>query len=206
MNTNTQSLKHLREEIDSLPLSDLVTDAFRQSDKFKTSIVLISAEKLKRTISSVTDADIFSCATLHDFLRLGLNHHSCVIVVSKILAECSIEEIEKLLSKRMAKKAYSIVLYDEKHDHELLEEIKKASQEVSELSSVERVIKTGTDNVLRNFERKMTRTSFHKESNRLLEFKFSQNLIREKTYQMINEKPELFLGNAIKNIRMGSNN
>ena len=204
MNTNTQSLKHLRQEIDSLPLSDLVTDAFRQSEKFKTSIVLISAEKLKGKISKVMDTDIFFCATLHDFLRLGLNHHSCVIVVSKILAECSIEEIEKLLSKRMAKKAYSIVLHDEKPDDELLEEIIKASLEVSRLSSMERVIKIGTDNVIRNHERKMTPKSLNKGSNRLIEFEFSQNLIREKTYRMINENPDIFLKDAIKNIRKPS--
>ena len=137
--------------------------------------------------------------SMHDFLKIGLDRHGCVIVVDENRAECSPHLRELLISRTT--QPFEIIPCSQTNEHQLLNEIKNSCQRVMHLISLERTISHTAQKIVSSNPRASTVSGYNHKSSNSVEYKVSQNLISSRVSQVIDQKPEEFLRDAISQIR-----
>lgn len=200
MSTFTAEFPHLAHQVSDLDVDQLIAKATKFSTNFQPRIVFISSTDLNKKFGHHLIHPVYCCKSMHDFLKIGLDRHGCVIVVDENRAECSTRHLRELLTSRTTQ-PFEIIPYSQPNEHQLLNEIKDSCQRVMHLISLERTISHTAQKIVSSNPRASTASGYNHKSSNSVEYKVSQNLIRSRVSEVIDPKPEEFLRDAISQIR-----
>ena len=115
-------------------VDQLIAEATKFSTNFQPWVVFISSTDLNKKFGHHLIHPVYCCKSMHDFLKIGLDRHGCVIVVDENRAECSTLHLRELLISRTTQ-PFEIIPYSQTNEHQLLNEIKNSCQRVMHLIS-----------------------------------------------------------------------
>ncbi len=192
MSASTAEYPHIAHQVNELNLDKLLEQVTHLSSNYKPLVVFISATVWEEKIGSSLSYPFFTCQSIHDFLRIGLNLLPCVMVVDEDRAECSTHELKQLLSNRTE---YPFELIDGStvNENELVEKINDACRRIESIASIE--------NTIAYPDKPVDRLGNTIELSRSSGFSKNKNLLRTKITEYIDQKPEEFLSEAISKIR-----
>ena len=125
MSTFTAEFPHLAHQVSDLDVDQLIAEATKFSTNFQPWVVFISSADLNKKFGHHLIHPVYCCKSMHDFLKIGLDRHGCVIVVDENRAECSTLHLRELLISRTTQ-PFEIIPYSQTNEHQLLNEIKNS--------------------------------------------------------------------------------
>ena len=199
MNTSVTNFPHLDTELSQFSVYQLLHEAQDAPKNLNPKVIFLACSGLIEQIGTRLGFSVFECNNLHDFLRIGLNRNSFVLVTIGKRQECSLSKLKELLSVR-TKHPFSIIVHDQQNGEELLLEIQKEYQKVQKLASIEKIISEKAEEIV-NREPKLSGQSNSFNLIQRNEYKYSREFLRLRVSEFIEKKPEDFLENAINQIR-----
>jgi len=200
MSTSALDSPTLYQKVNALNLDQFLSDALDGSSRLKPVVVFISSTNWQKKIANCLMESTFKCHSLHHMLRLGLHHNPFVLVVSENRAECSTNGLKQILSSR-SKQPFEIICDSELNDPLLIKEIKEACERVKKLTSIENSI----DHFAKDFateQSPLLRTQDNPQvRSNVNDFIEGRNLLKSRIMDLIENKPEDFLKEAISKIR-----
>ncbi|MEK9772512.1 MAG: hypothetical protein VW576_03000 [Opitutae bacterium] len=200
MSTFTAEFPHLAHQVSELNVDELIKEANERSSNYHPLVVFLSTSKLEEKFSHHFDYPVFTCKSLHDFLKIGLDRNPSVLVVDEDRAECSTHQLRQLLSSRM-KQPFEVIPYSPQNEDELLVGIKNACQRMQQFLSIESSISHTASKIASPNSRVSTILDQDCEPSDLFTYKVSRKLLRKRVAEKIDLKPEEFLEEAICKIR-----
>ena len=200
MNTSSAEFPKLVHLVSELDIEKLLQNSNQCFSNYEPLLVFLTGSNIVDTIGHHFAFPIFSCKSLHDFLRIGLYRHASVLVVEKHRGECSLPHLKQLLSTR-AELPIEIISFSQINENHLIESIVTAYRKVQNLVSVEFSISKYAEKLLSENTKSLDTHRKSSPKSRMQRFKISQNLIRTRVAETIQQKPEVFLKGAISQIR-----
>jgi len=197
MSTSTPESPKVAHQISESRINQLLDSEMKISDH-QPLVVFISDCPDREEIASKLSVPSFQCSSVHEFLRLGLNHRACVLVVSEQRAECSFENLQELL-KRRAHHPIEVVSFNHSNN-QLVHLSEKIEQSVTQLTEIQLVDPRLSHSNRGKFSDSGTIANrvIHKEEE-------NENSPNDRMNEGIHSKPEEYLRQAISKIRQPSN-
>jgi hypothetical protein len=192
----TPSSPKLSETIDRIHKVELDSWLSEPSDSTSTHaicIVFLSTDPCKLELSVGLQTDLFTCDSLHNFIRLGYHQRPFVLITEENRQECSANNLEVFLSRR-SPTPFRLIFKGNKSPLALSKEVNEALGEVHASHILNRRILEKTRDIFRE-----TQSGSLPYSSQ--EFQQASKALRDRVRRRIENEPEKFLQDAISQIR-----
>ena len=193
MTPSSPKLSHAIDRIHEIELDSWLSEPTDVTASHSVRIVFLSTDPCELDLSSGLQTELFSCDSLHNFIRLGYHQQPFVLVTVENRQECSAKDLEVLLSRR-SPNPFRLILKDNKTPLTLSQEVNEALVEVHASHGLEKRVSEKTRAIFRE-----THPESLPYSSR--EFQQANKVLRERVRQRIENEPEKFLQDAIFQIR-----
>ena len=178
MHTSTLNFPHLDTELSQFSAHELINEAQNAPRNLNPEVIFLACPDLNEQIGSNLGFSVFECNDLHDFLRIGHNQNSFVLVTKAKRPECSLPKLKELLFAR-TKHPFAIIVHEQQNSEELLEEIKSNYQKVKKLATIEKIISEKAEEIV-NREPKLSGQSISFNLTQRNEYKYSREIFKIK--------------------------
>ena len=193
MTPSSPKLSHAIDRIHEIELDSWLSEPTDVTSSHSVRIVFLSTDPCELDLSSGLQAELFSCDSLHNFIRLGYHQQPFVLVTVENRQECSAKDLEVFLNRR-SPKPFRLILKDNKSPLTLSQEVNEALVEVHASHGLEKRVSEKTRVIFLE-----THPGSLPYSSR--EFQQANKVLRERVRKRIENEPEKFLQDAISQIR-----
>ncbi len=193
MTPSSPKLSHAIDRIHEIELDSWLSEPADSTPSDSVRIVFLSTDPCELDLNEGLQPELFSCDSLHNFIRLGYHQQPFVLVTEENRQECSAKDLEVLLSRR-SPYSFRLILKDNKTALTLSQEVNEALAEVHASHGLEKRVSEKTRAIFRE-----THTESLPYSSR--EFQQANKVLRERVRKRIENEPEKFLQDAISHIR-----
>ena len=178
--------------IQETDIDSLLTDPSDSASKSFVTVVFLATDPFDLGPTETHQAVPFTCSSVHELLRQGLQNHPFVVITEKNRHECSAIQLGQILSKRSSC-PFRIIYKTKENPHEILEEANHAIGQVLASCELENKIIQKTKDIFKEAQYNELFTS--------RDFKQAKEVLRARVRQKIESEPEKFLEDAISRIR-----
>ena len=100
MTPSSPKLSHAIDRIKEIELDSWLSEPTDVTSSHSVRIVFLSTDPCDLDLSSGLQAELFSCDSLHNFIRLGYQQQPFVLVTVENRQKCSAKDLEVFLSRR----------------------------------------------------------------------------------------------------------
>ena len=193
MTPSSPKLSHAIDRIHQIELDSWLSEPTDVTSSHSVRIVFLSTDPCELDLSSGLQAELFSCDSLHNFVRLGYHQQPFVLVTVENRQECSAKDLEVFLSRR-SPNPFRLILKDNKSPLTLSQEVNEALVEVHASHGLEKRVSEKTRVIF--LETHPGSLPYSSQ-----EFKQANKILRERVRKRIENEPEKFLQDAISQIR-----
>ena len=193
MTPSPPKLSHIIDRIHEFELDSWLSDPADVTSSHSVRIVFLSTDPCNLDLNSGLQAELFSCDSLHNFVRLGYHQQPFVLITEENRQESSAKDLEVFLSRR-SPNPFRLIFKDNKSKLTLSQEVNEALVEVHVSHGLEKRVS------------EKTRAIFHETHPESLpyssrEFQLAKKVLCERVRKRIENEPEKFLQDAISQIR-----
>jgi len=193
MTPSSPKLSHAIDRIHEIELDSWLSEPADSSSSHSVRIVFLSIDPCELDIDTDLQAELFTCDSLHNFIRFGYHQQPFVLITEENRQECSAKDLEVLLSRR-SPHSFRLILKANKSPLTLSQEVNEALAEVHASHGLEKRVSEKTRAIFRE-----AHTESLPYSSR--EFQQANKVLRERVRKRIANEPEKFLQDAISQIR-----
>jgi hypothetical protein len=192
MTSSSPKLSKAMNRIQETDIDSLLTDPSDSASKSFVTVVFLATDPFDLGPTETHQAVPFTCSSVHEFLRQGLQNHPFVVITEINRHECSAIQLGQILSKRSSC-PFRIIYKTKENPHEILEEANHAIGQVLASCELENKIIQKTKDIFKEAQYNELFTS--------RDFKQAKEVLRARVRQKIESEPEKFLEDAISRIR-----
>ena len=195
MNTPKLINESVTDFIETINLDQLIEEAASDYRKEEICLVLFGTASQYASRIENLKLEYFTCNDLAGFFALGLDRYAAILIFNEEPAECSLDNLNTLLETRSNLPREIVTLIDSPEEN-LEQTLLSAYERVQRVSSIENKIWQLSQDAHYPESRTGSGLGTPKRNLRL-----TQDLIRARVIDKINQAPEEFLKEAISNIR-----